>query len=141
EGAAFQQIFNPQEGAWVFKIGEGSALNVVSNINPYYAVGLVSTGAPSSASGVWFGNNDSTQRTISRVGFNDGGSFVGDVFDTFSATSGTTLGLRWQGDTITLFIDGDKFDTYSNPRLVAALAGATGMRVHRNLGIYFDHMS
>src|SRR5699024_7871354 len=40
EGAAFSSIFNPNQGAMVFKIGEGSALPNLRDIAPYYAAAL-----------------------------------------------------------------------------------------------------
>lgn len=136
----FGDWYNPNAGALVLKIGEGSALNAVNDIPPVHAFGLVSGNLSVSNpdfKGVYFGSDSGVIRNV-WVGI---GGENRDAVVTHDIYPNDTLCLSWNHDTLTLAVNGEVVGTATDGRVPVALRGADNFRVNPALGMQLPYLS
>lgn len=132
--------YSPNEGALVLKIGDGSALNRVSNDLISYPLGLVSNPPvvhDPDFKGVYFGSDSGVIRNV-WVGI---GGENRDAVVTHDIYPNDTLCLAWNHDTLTLAVNGEIVGTATDERVPIALQGALGFLINPNLGMQLPYLS
>src|SRR5699024_7907888 len=142
EGAALSSIVNPNQGAMVVKIGEGSALPNLRDIAPYYAAALWTedgNNVTSSAGGVYF--RDSASGFWSEVGVKAPNKTRHNNAINHNIYPGDTIGISWAGNTINLFVNGVKRGDFTHEDVGEALQAVERFHIHDDQAMYLDTLS
>src|SRR5690625_2670412 len=143
-GHGFARAFNPQGGALVFKIGEGSALTYMGNTPPYYTAALwTDTGRVTEAhgAGVYFHSFGTA------IGFWRGVEVKAPNKTRHSNAinhniyPGDTVGLSWAGNTINLYVNGQKRGEFTHEDVGEALQAVERFHIPDPQAMYLDTLS
>src|SRR5690625_171659 len=141
-GSSFDRAFNPHQGAFIFKIGEKSGLPYIGNTPPYYGVALwTESGSLSAApaAGAWFRGSDDGY--LNGIGVKAPNESRHNTAIPHNIYPDDTVGLSWQGETISLFVNGALAGSFTHPDVVGALQAVERFHIPNAQHMYLERMS